>query len=92
METLITFQGIFFILWSISVYFVKKLINDIENRLKKSEENIEEIKENYINRFETITEKQNQSEKLLIEKLYQVELRIINEIAKLKNNRNANSD
>lgn len=79
-------------MWSISVYFVKKLINDIENRLKKSEENIEEIKENYINRFETITEKQNQSEKLLIEKLYQVELRIINEIAKLKNNRNANSD
>lgn len=91
METVITMQGIFFILWTLSIYLFKRLINDMDERIKNNETEIKEIKENYIGRFEDVREKINQSEKLLLEKIHRTEINIISEIAKLKNNGNADN-
>ena len=91
METVITMQGIFFILWSLSIYLFKKLVNDMDTRISKNETEIKEIKENYIDRFDNIKEKVNESEKRLMERLHSTELRIIEEISKLKKNDNSHN-
>ena len=91
METVITMQGVFFILWSLSIYLFKRLINDMDERIKNNESEIKEIKNNYIDRFEDVRDKINQSEKLLLEKIHKTELNIISEIAKLKNNGNSDN-
>lgn len=85
MEAILSMQAIFFILWSLSIYLGKKLINDIEMRLKQNETDIKEIKENYIRRFEKISDKLNETEKILIDKINKTQLEIITEISKLKN-------
>lgn len=84
METIVTMQGIFFVLWSISIFFVKRLINEMDERLKKNENEVTEIKANYLDRFAKITEKQNESVLMILDKIHNSELRIVNEIAKLK--------
>lgn len=84
-------QGIFFILWSLSIYLFKKLVNDMDTRISKNETEIKEIKENYIDRFDNIKEKVNESEKRLMERIHSTELRIIEEISKLKHNDNSNN-
>lgn len=84
METVITMQGIFFILWTLSIYLFKRLVNDMDARIKDNETEIKEMKENYIDRFDNLKEKINQSDRVLLEKLHSTELRIIEEIAKLK--------
>lgn len=86
MDTVITMQGIFFVLWSISIYLFKRLINEMDERVKKNENEITEVKANYLDRFAKITEKQNESVIMILDKIHNSELRIINEIAKLKDN------
>lgn len=91
MEAVITMQGVFLVLWSLSIYLLKKLINDMDTRISKNETEIKEIKENYIDRFDNIKEKVNETEKRLMERLHSTELRIIEEISKLKHNDNSHS-
>lgn len=90
METVITMQAIFFVLWSVSIFLVKRLINDMKEDIKKNIEDLNEVKTNYIDRFEKIRDKQNESVMTLMQKLHETEMRIVNEIAKFKNNDTSN--
>jgi len=90
METVITMQAIFFVLWSVSIFLVKRLINDMKEDIKKNTEDLNEVKTNYIDRFEKIRDKQNESVMTLMQKLHETEMRIVNEIAKFKNNDTSN--
>lgn len=90
METVITMQTIFFVLWSVSIFLVKRLINDMKEDIKKNTEDLNEVKTNYIDRFEKIRDKQNESVMTLMQKLHETEMRIVNEIAKFKNNDTSN--
>lgn len=56
----------------------------MDERLKKNENEVTEIKANYLDRFAKITEKQNESVLMILDKIHNSELRIVNEIAKLK--------
>ena len=58
--------------------------------IKKNTEDLNEVKTNYIDRFEKIRDKQNESVMTLMQKLHETEMRIVNEIAKFKNNDTSN--
>lgn len=84
---------IFGVIIGLAIYLFKKIINDIEERVMRLELNykdlqteIYEFKDNYIERFQAINDKINESEKLLLKKINDVQIEIIKEISQLKNN------
>lgn len=84
METVITMQGIFFILWTLSIYLFKRLVNDMDARIKDNETEIKEMKENYIDRFDNVIDRLNSFSKEVLEKVNSNQIELIKEISKLK--------
>ena len=92
METVITIQSLTVALIAIVVYFAKRFVKEQDKRWDEQERfrantnnKINEVETNYLDRFKEVGEKIVESERMVRDKIVESERNIVNRIIELKN-------